>query len=751
MRLRLTAAAAAVLLAIASPAFATDPQFGAIRVEASPNVRHAFVSAQSQSANSSLVSRNEWNAAHTVPTALIVAVPTGLVWPAQPAAVTEFCGGSTSYRWRADLTNQTSIRLTAQVVSAGAATSALRLQYTLDTTGATGWDYLDGVSGPSVSTSSSGVTTSATVSITAAAKAEVLLRLVGINGDGAGGTCYSAIKAATATLADTATTVTTNANLTGPITSVGNATTVAETELAALAGLTSAADKLPYFTGSGTAALADFSSANRSALAALSGTNTGDQTSVTGNAGTATALAANGSNCTAGNYARGVDASGAAEDCTAVPAAGLTVGSTTVASGNSGRVLYNNAGTLGEYTISGSGSVSMTTGPTFGGTVTFGSSTAAGNATTLIRDTITTSNSFLSIAGRLPTATSGASDAVAFTFSTSASDTATGAQRRGMSILLTPETPGTGITTGRAVGLFIHNTSESSQAAILQNGTSGLYGLSLPTAANVNFSVGVVGDTGASASVAVGTIGLVRSSGTPSSVGVLGRAPWTGGGTNSMAGAFELSPSVPGLPAISAAIYGSNNAVATNLFVLSDGGAALPTTGATATWSVIDGATAQCGNCVLTSATMTAETQGNLKESTHSYTWTNAQVAALGAVTTGDITVTTLPAKTQVLDAMVVITGAAAGPATVTVSCGDAIAGAPFINYVVASDAKAAANTVYGDAVAERGTSIDTEFWYLPSYTATTLVTCRFISTGGNLSTVTGSTGRVILTTRLLP
>lgn len=47
--------------------------------------------------------------------------------------------------------------------------------------------------------------------------------------------------------------------------------------------------------------------------------------SVSGNAATATALAANGTNCSSGEYARGVDASGNAESCTAVSASGRGV------------------------------------------------------------------------------------------------------------------------------------------------------------------------------------------------------------------------------------------------------------------------------------------------------------------------------------------------------------------------------------------------------------------------------------------
>ena len=46
-------------------------------------------------------------------------------------------------------------------------------------------------------------------------------------------------------------------------------------------------------------------------------------------------------------------------------ASSVTVGTTSVSGGTTTRVLYNNAGTLGEYTVSGSGNVALTTSPSF--------------------------------------------------------------------------------------------------------------------------------------------------------------------------------------------------------------------------------------------------------------------------------------------------------------------------------------------------------------------------------------------------
>lgn len=59
-------------------------------------------------------------------------------------------------------------------------------------------------------------------------------------------------------------------------------------------------------------------------------------------------------------------------------AADVTVGTTTITGGTNTRVLYDNAGLLGEYTITGTGSVAMSASPTFTGTVQASAATLAG-------------------------------------------------------------------------------------------------------------------------------------------------------------------------------------------------------------------------------------------------------------------------------------------------------------------------------------------------------------------------------------
>jgi hypothetical protein len=66
-------------------------------------------------------------------------------------------------------------------------------------------------------------------------------------------------------------------------------------------------------------------------------------------------------------------------------ASSIGVGVTTISSGTDTKVLFDNAGTLGEYTVSGSGNVAMTTSPSFT-TPTLG----VASATTINKVTLTT-------------------------------------------------------------------------------------------------------------------------------------------------------------------------------------------------------------------------------------------------------------------------------------------------------------------------------------------------------------------------
>ena len=145
--------------------------------------------------------------------------------------------------------------------------------------------------------------------------------------------------------------------------------------------------------------------------------------------------------------------------------------------------------------------------------------------------------------------------------------------------------------------------------------------------------------------------------------------------------------------------------------------------------------------------TVTNATYSYLRTVINRYSWTNAMVTALGANLTGDISVAVIPAKVIVKNVFVVIDTACTGTATLTVAVGRT--GAGYIDYIVASNAKAAANTVYGAVAGDRGTNLTG--YDLASWTGTTTIYAHFISTTQTLDATTTCTGHVDIETELLP
>ena len=149
------------------------------------------------------------------------------------------------------------------------------------------------------------------------------------------------------------------------------------------------------------------------------------------------------------------------------------------------------------------------------------------------------------------------------------------------------------------------------------------------------------------------------------------------------------------------------------------------------------------GPYALTGGSLTGVTNSNGYVTSYMWEqdWTNTDVTTLGAVLSGTIKICTIPAKVIVRNAYVLIKTAAGGVTTLTVGFGRT--GATYIDYIKASDAKAAANTLYGAVSGDRGTNLTG--YDVPSVTAATDIYCIFTSTGTNLNTVTTSTGTFIL------
>lgn len=106
--------------------------------------------------------------------------------PNIPAALTEWYNNGIAHRELADLTNATQARLILNMaIGTSSVPAEMRVQYATDISSPV-WAYLDGVSGPSQSLQSGlgNLRRSAWVNLEAAAKADVALRVVTINGDG---------------------------------------------------------------------------------------------------------------------------------------------------------------------------------------------------------------------------------------------------------------------------------------------------------------------------------------------------------------------------------------------------------------------------------------------------------------------------------------------------------------------------------------------------------------------------------------
>jgi len=116
--------------------------------------------------------------------------------------------------------------------------------------------------------------------------------------------------------------------------------------------------------------------------------------------------------------------------------------------------------------------------------------------------------------------------------------------------------------------------------------------------------------------------------------------------------------------------------------------------------------------------------------------------------------IVTLPAKAVLMAADVVITEQAVFDDTLTIACGSAAAA--YNQITTAQTLKAAANTVYGDADAERGTDLpdaDMVGFKLYSYTATQAITCLIDGNATHLDDGHATAGEfdVVLTWMVLP
>lgn len=147
-------------------------------------IKHAFTSPKADPADATLIKPSNWNADHEYPAFTAFAMQFGDdPWTTQapPAGIDEVY--SVDFRGRVDLTNALQARVVGNVTlnAGGVAAARLAVQYSLDQAV---WAYLDAASGPNIPLTPIGRKMGAWVTITPAARADVWLRWITVNGNG---------------------------------------------------------------------------------------------------------------------------------------------------------------------------------------------------------------------------------------------------------------------------------------------------------------------------------------------------------------------------------------------------------------------------------------------------------------------------------------------------------------------------------------------------------------------------------------
>lgn len=238
----------------------------------------------------------------------------------------------------------------------------------------------------------------------------------------------------------------------------------------------------------------------------------------------------------------------------ATPSSNLVVGTSTITSGTNTRILYDNAGVLGEYLVTGTGTTAMlNTSPTINTklTITGGTLTDGANA--------------LALTATMPTTITATNSAINYQLTSAGSSSFA---QRGVTLDLLAGYTGNAGTVGVVASNAVAGTGANLFGNITNRGM-----LATASATTSGYNVGISGEA-QGGNVSVGAQGLaVTNKNSATNIGVFGFANNTGSSPIVIGGYFGLGTSDPTFTSLSAALVADNTGANSNPVFLGKGSA----------------------------------------------------------------------------------------------------------------------------------------------------------------------------------